>query len=154
MEQAELFSNETTQNFNKDAIKIQTQIDKYKVFFLNYENIVDLYEKYKRENKELFIELKDDTNDILTNERKTYYQDQEVDSLKFYYYYFLMSVYVICVISFGIFSLMYPSQSTTTAKIVIFLILIALPFISTFILGIIIYIIYELYNLLPKNAYR
>ena len=154
MEQAELFANQTRATFNADATKIQTQIEKYNSLFLNYENIVDLYKKYKRENEELFIELKDDTNDILTNDRKTYYQDQEVNSLNFYYYYFLITVYIICVISFGVFSLMYPSQSTTTAKIIIFFILIALPFISTFILGIIIYLIYELYNLLPKNAYR
>jgi hypothetical protein len=153
-QEAEEIANETRKKFNEDAANIQTQIQTYKGIFLNYENVVDLYEKYKRENSELFIELKDETNDILTNERKTYYEDQQIDSLKFYYYYFLMTVYVICVISFGIFSLIYPSQITTTAKIVMFLILIALPFISTFILGIIIYLIYELYNLLPKNAYR
>jgi hypothetical protein len=125
-------ANETSKKFNEDATKIQTQIDAYNGLFLNYENVVDLYKKYKRENEELFIEVKDETNDILTNERKTYYEDQQIDSLKFYYYYFLVTIYVICVMSFGIFSLIYPSQSTTTIKIVIFLFLIALPFISTY----------------------
>lgn len=151
---AKLIADETTQKFNEEATKIKTQIEIYNGLFLNYTNVVDLYEKYKRENAELLIELKDETNDVLTNERKTYYEDQQIDSLKFYYYYFLVTVYIICVMSFGIFSLMYPSQSTTTTKIVIFILLIALPFISTFILGKIIYLIYELYNLLPKNAYR
>ena len=151
---AKLIADETTQKFNDEATKIKTQIDTYNGLFLNYTNVVDLYEKYKIENVELFKELKDETNDVLTNERKTYYEDQQIDSLKFYYYYFLLTVYIICVMSFGIFSLMYPSQSTTTIKIVIFLLLLILPFISTFILGIIIYLIYELYNLLPKNAYR
>jgi hypothetical protein len=151
---AKLIADETTQKFNEEATKIKTQIEIYNGLFLNYTNVVDLYEKYKRENAELLSELKDETNDVLTNERKTYYEDQQIDSLKFYYYYFLVTVYIICVMSFGIFSLMYPSQSTTTTKIVIFILLIALPFISTFILGKIIYLIYELYNLLPKNAYR
>lgn len=153
-EQAQSFANATSQKFNEDTTKIQTQIEIYNNLFLNYANVVDLYEKYKRENSELFIELKDETNDVFTNERKTYYEDQQIDRLKFYYYYFLITVYVICVMSFGIFSLMYPSQSTTIIKIVIFILLLILPFISTFILGIIIYLIYELYTLLPKNAYR
>jgi hypothetical protein len=151
---AKLIADETTQKFNEEATKIKTQIDIYNGLFLNYTNVVDLYEKYKRENAELLIELKDEINDVLTNERKTYYEDQQIDSLKFYYYYFLVTVYIICVMSFGIFSLMYPSQSTTTKKIGIFILLIVLPFISTFILGKIIYLIYELYNFLPKNAYR
>jgi hypothetical protein len=151
---AKLIADETTQKFNEEATKIKTQIDIYNGLFLNYTNVVDLYEKYKRENAELLIELKDETNDVLTNERKTYYEDQQIDSLKFYYYYFLVTVYIICVMSFGIFSLLYPSQSTTTTKIGIFILLIILPFISTFILGKIIYLIYELYNFLPKNAYR
>ena len=117
---AKLIADETTQKFNDEATKIKTQIDTYNGLFLNYTNVVDLYEKYKIENVELFKELKDETNDVLTNERKTYYEDQQIDSLKFYYYYFLLTVYIICVMSFGIFSLMYPSQSTTTIKIVIF----------------------------------
>ena len=35
--------------------------------------------------------LKDESNDILTNERKTSYQDQGIDNLKFYYDIFLKS---------------------------------------------------------------
>ena len=151
---AKLIADETTTKINEEATKIRTQIETYNGLFLNYTNVVDLYEKYKRENVELLIELKDETNDVLTNERKTYYEDQQIDSLKFYYYYFLVTIYIIFVMSFGIFSLLYPSQSSTTTKIGIFILLIALPFISTFILGTIIYLIYELYNLLPKNAYR
>ena len=151
---AKLIADETTTTFNEEAHKIKTQVDIYNGLFLNFANVVDLYKKYKRENAELLIELKDETNDVLTNERKTYYEDQQIDSLKFYYYYFLVTIYIIFVMSFGIFSLLYPSQSTTTTKIGIFILLIALPFISTFILGVIIYLIYELYNLLPKNAYR
>ena len=151
---AKLIADETTTKINEEATKIRTQIETYNGLFLNYTNVVDLYEKYKRENVELLIELKDETNDVLTNERKTYYEDQQIDSLKFYYYYFLVTIYIIFVMSFGIFSLLYPSQSSTTTKIGIFILLIAHPVISTVILGTIIYLIYELYNLLPTNAYR
>jgi hypothetical protein len=153
-QQAQIIVNQTKQKVNEEATKIQTQIETYNGLFLNYSNVFDLYTKYKRENVELLIELKDETNDVLTNERKTYYEDQQINSLKFYYYYFLLTVYIICVISFGIFSLMYPLKSTIKTKIIIFILLIILPFISTFILGKIIFLIYELYNLLPKNVYQ
>jgi ABC-type transport system involved in cytochrome bd biosynthesis fused ATPase/permease subunit len=113
-----------------------------------------LFKKDKKENIELYQELKDESNDILTNERKTYYEDQNIDSLKTYYYYFLLVIYIICVICFGVFSLIYPSQTDWKIRLFALIAFIALPFFSTWILGKIIYFIYEAYNLLPKNVYN
>jgi lipopolysaccharide export LptBFGC system permease protein LptF len=113
-----------------------------------------LYKKYKVENKELLKELKDDTNDVLTNERKTYYEDQRIDGLKFYYYYFLVTIYVICVICFAAFSFIYPSHSSFGVRVATLIGLIALPFVSSWILGNIIALVYKAYSLLPKNVYR
>ena len=152
-QKAQLISTKFTENFNEEIIKIRSQIVTYDGLLLNFRNIVDLLIKYKEDNKELYDEFKEESNDILTNERKTYYEDQNIDSLKFYYFYFLLSIYVICVICFGAFSLMYPSQTSWKVRLGIFIGLIALPFLSTWILGLIIYLIYEIYNLLPKNVY-
>ena len=141
-------------NFDNKAAQVKTQIDTYSGLFLNFENVYDLYDKYKKRNIELLTELKDETNDVLTNERKTYYEDQGIDNLKFYYYYFLFTVYIVCIILFGFFSLKYPSQYSIVARICIFIFLIVLPFISSFILGNFIYLLHETYNLLPKNVYN
>ena len=150
---AQLISENFEQNFIEESIKINSQIETYQGLLINFKNVVDLFRKYKRENIELFKELKEETNDVLTNERKTYYEDQNIDNLKFYYYYFLLTIYVIFVFCFAAFSLMYPSQTSWKIKLALLVVFIALPFFSTFILGKIIYFIYEAYNLLPKNIY-
>ena len=147
-------SSKFIQQFEKDDVIFNSQLDTYDALLLNYKNVYDLFFKYKEENTELFKELKDETNDTLTNDRKTFYQDQQIDGLKFYYFYFLLIIYIICVICFGIFSLIYPSPTSFKIKIIIFIGLLILPFFSSWILGIIIYLLYEIYNLLPKNVYK
>jgi len=142
------------QNFNEEEALTSIQIDTYDGLLVNFHNVIDLYNKYKIENKELFKDLKNDTNDVLTNERKTFYEDQRIDGLKFYYYYILLTIYVVCVICFVIFSFVYPSQSSTRTQLVTFAGLIALPFVSTWLLGKIVSVIYIAYNTLPKNVYR
>ena len=142
------------QNFNKEKSSVTTQIDTYDGIRVNFRNVFDLFNKYKIENKLLFKDLQNDTNDVLTNERKTFYEDQRIDGLKFYYYYILMTVYVICVICFIIFSFVYSSQSNMKSQFAVLVGLIALPFVSTWLLGNIVSVIYIAYNSLPKNVYR
>ena len=152
-EKAEQIANNFTEYFLADSVKIETQIDTYQGLLLNFKNVVELYLNYKKENVQLIKDLKDETGDVLTNERKTYYADQKIDGLKSFYFYFLLTIYVFCVICFGIFSIMYPSQSNLIIRVATFIGFILLPFFSTWILGKIIYFIYNLYELLPKNVY-
>jgi hypothetical protein len=97
--------------------------------------------------------LKDETSDTLTNARKTYYEDEGIDSLKFWYYYVLLTIYVIFVISFGVLSFIYPSQVNWKYRLVIFVGLAGLPFISTYLLDLLLVILNYLYGLMPKNAH-
>jgi hypothetical protein len=113
-----------------------------------------LYLKYKEENIQLITDLKNVTSDVLTNERKTFYQDQKIDGLKNFYFYILWSIYIICFVGFVVFSLWYPSQTSFTVKIASIIGFLALPFVSKWILGQIIYLIYKGYELLPKNVYQ
>jgi hypothetical protein len=152
-EKAQVISDKFIENFNEEVIKLKSQINTYKGLLLNFKNVFELFRKYKKENIELFKELKEQTNDILTNERKTYYEEQNIDTLKTFYSYFLLVIYIICVICFGLFSLIYPSQIKFIIRLVIFIALIILPFFSSWILSMIIYLIHNLYNLLPKNIY-
>ena len=120
---------------------------------INFKNVAELYLKYKKENVQLVKDLKNETNDVLTNERKTYYEDQKIDGLKGFYYYILLGIYIICLIGFIIFSLMYPSQTSFMRKLASIIGFILLPFLSTWILDKIIYLIYAVYDMLPKNVY-
>jgi hypothetical protein len=142
------------EKYDEITKKIKQQIETYEGILINFRNVADLYLKYKKENVELGKQFKNTANDVLTNERKTFYQDQQVDVLKFYYYYIILIVYIICVFLYCIFSLMYPSKSDWKVRFAIFILFILLPFVSTWILGLFIYIVYELYNLIPKNVYK
>ena len=142
-----------TQNFNNEVITIKTQINTYNGTLINFRNILDLYTQYKKENIELFKQVKYQSNDVLVNERKTYYEDQNIDSLGFYYFYFLLSIYAVCVLCFIVFYFIYPSQSSWKIIIGIIILFVALPFISSWILASVIYLLYRLYEFLPKNVY-
>jgi len=146
-------SNQFTQTFNNEVIQTRSQIDSYSGILINFRNIVDLYIQYKEENKELFKELKYKTNDVLTNERKTYYEDQNINNLKLVYFYILLVIYIICAACFMIFYFIYPSN--VSWKIILSLVIgfILLPFISSWILSGIIYLLYKVYGILPKNVY-
>jgi len=151
-EKAQEISLKFTENFHTDSQAIKTQIETYQGLLINFKNVAELYLKYKKENVQLIKDLKDETNDVLTNERKTYYEDQKIDGLKGIYFYFLLTIYIICLIGFIIFSLMY-SQSNWKVKLASIIGFIALPFFSTWILGKIIYLIYKVYDMLHKNVY-
>lgn len=153
-EEAQKKADEFKQKQEDIKINIQRQLDSYGGVLLNYKNIAELYLKYKKENVELVKELKKTSNDVLTNERKTYYQDQQSDVLKFYYYYIILLIYIICVVFFGAISFIYPSQTDWKIRFGIFLLFVFLPFIATRLLGFIIYIIYGIYYMLPKNVYK
>jgi hypothetical protein len=152
-EKAEQISDKFTEHFTNDSTEIKRHIETYQGLLLNFKNVAELYLKYKKENIQLIKDLKDETNDVLTNERKTYYEDQKIDGLKSFYYYILLGIYIICLIGFIVFSLMYPSQTNWKIKLASFIGFILLPFFSTWILGKIIYLIYTAYELLPKNVY-
>ena len=152
-EKAQEITDTFTEYFVSDSKEITTQIDTYEGLLINFKNVAELYLNYKKENVQLIKDLKNETNDVLTNERKTYYEDQKIDGLKGFYYYILLGIYIICLIGFIIFSLMYPSQTSFMRKLASIIGFILLPFLSTWILDKIIYLIYAVYDMLPKNVY-
>ena len=96
-EKADVFVKLFKDSYETEISKIKTQLDTYNGLLINFRNIVDLYKQYKKENKDLFEELKEETNDILTNDRKTYYENQQIDGLNSTYYYILCVIYYIIV---------------------------------------------------------
>lgn len=140
--------------YDTDVNKIKSLLETYNGIFINFRNVIDLYEQYKVENINLFKQLKDDTNDLLTNERKTYYEDQEIDSLNKYYNYLLWIIYIIVVICYVLFSLFYPTTFSLLRRMIILIAFIILPFISTWLLGKFIQFLYWLFSFVPKNVYK
>lgn len=153
-EKAEIISEKFKETYSDEISKINTQLDTYNSLLVNFRNVADLYTQYKKENIQLFKELKNQTNDVLTNERKTYYEDQEIESLNGYYIYIFWIIYIIVFICFVIFSIVYPTQTSLTIRVLLLCVFILLPFVSTWILGKIIQLIYFLFSFVPKNVYK
>ena len=153
-DEAQAITDQITKLVNAAVADISADIESYNGLLLNFKNVVELLKKYVKENLELEKDLKDEIDDVAKNDRKTYYENQEIDNLKFYYHYLLLTIYVICLICFIIFGFKYPSQISVVKRVFIFIGLVILPFISTWILGIFIKLIYYLYSLLPKNVYK
>ena len=96
-EKADLISVKFQENFDKETNQVVRQIETYEGILINFKNVVDLYFHYKKENIKLFNKLKKETNNVLTNERKSYYINQESDNLTYFYFYFLLIIYIIIV---------------------------------------------------------
>lgn len=139
--------------FNTEIKHATTAVDSYNGLLTNLDNVFELYYKYKNENNELYKTYQNTSSDVLTNERKTYYQDQGVSFLNYIYKYIILTIYVIIVIAYFIFNFIYPTQYNFKYRIIIFIILVILPYISAYILSYLIKLLYTIYNLLPKNVH-
>ena len=138
--------------FNRIIDGITNILPDYTTKYTEYSYLFDLYTKYDDEHDNYNTSTQKEFTDLLKNERKTYYEDQGIDSLHSYYYW-LLAVYIltviVCVISFFIF----PSDWLPMKKMLVLFVLVMLPFGSSYIMTVIIRLLHGAYNLLPKNAY-
>jgi len=140
-------------NFNNEVAQIQIKINDSVTIFNNATNIKDLYFKYKYENNNFKKKYTTEHSDIETNDRKTYYENQEIEILNTIYK-VLKAIYIIMVIVYFGLIFAYDSPYNWKIKFAILIFLIIIPFVSTKILSFIISIIYKLYDFLPKNVYK
>jgi hypothetical protein len=141
-----------TVTFNNIIDGIKNIIPAYSTQLSEYSYLFELYTKYDDENERYDTNTKKEFTDILKNERNTYYQDQGIDSLH-YYYCWLLVVYIITVIVFVVSIFVFPSDWSIMKKMIVLLVLVMLPFGSSYIMSIIIRLLHGTYNLLPKNVY-
>jgi len=140
------------EKFKNEVKNITSSVSTYHSLFINHTNVLDLYKTYKTENIILEKKVKNDSSDIMTNERKTFYEDQGIDTLNLYYY--IMSiVYIITLVGFAISIYFAPSSFSVKVKCGILVGLIILPFISSRIVSSIVSATNKIYNVMPKNAH-
>jgi len=151
-EKAEMVITTFQSNFNDEIENIKTSYDTYSGLLLNFAHIVELYTKLVKENAALTLEVKNKTSDVLTNDRKTYYEDQSIDNLIFYHRIF-MFFYIICLIVFAVSIFVFPSTSTKGTLIAILIFFIIYPFICVRIFKFIYYIKDLIMGLFPKDVY-
>ena len=139
-------------NFNDGIQKAKDSYDTYSGLLLNFAHIVELYTKLVKENAFLTLQLKNKTSDVLTNDRKTYYEDQSIDNLGFYHK-IILFFYVIFVIVFAVSIFVFPSTSTRGTLLGILVFFIIYPFICVRLFNFFYYIKDTIMGVLPKDVY-
>lgn len=140
--------------YQEESDAVRLQLDTLDALAKNVANVEELADKYKRENAQLARQLKEDAGEVVTNERRTFYENQQNEALDNYYYYLFLVVYMIAVLGFFVFSLISPGNTLSWKTRALWVaLLFALPWMSTWILGVIVWVVYSIINLLPKNVY-
>jgi hypothetical protein len=146
-----------TSTIQKDITNIinneTRNVNTYNGLLINLNNIYEYYQGYLKENIELENKLKTMKSDIVTNDRKTYYEEQGIESLKKYYI-IIFIVYAIVVVSFIVCCFVMSSNLSIKIKVVILVLLIIYPFISSWLLTQMIHLYNKTTELLPKNVYK
>jgi hypothetical protein len=150
---AVVLSKKMTTQFNDAIASTNSLTDIYSSLNSNYQNIEDLYNKYVKENVYLKKGINSTESDTVTNDRKTYYEIQENDRLK-YWIIFFKWLYAITVIIFIIKMILGKSEYSLKIKIGILCLLILYPFVINKILLYLYTIIKRIFTLIYKNEYK
>jgi hypothetical protein len=120
---------------------------------INSEYTSELLKKYADENIALKLQLRNSRGDILTNDRKTYYETDALNQLQLWYR-FWWYIYYILMLVFTIAMVVSPSQLTMVTKVVIFVLLFFYPYYVDYIVSWIHGLYINMRNNLPKNVYN
>jgi len=137
--------------FNEAAANAKILMGAYDTNLTNAVNLLDSYTNYVNENNGMKQRLEQMGGDIDTNDRKTYYEDEAIDSLDFYYswminfYFLLVSIFAICWVLF-------PSLYPNNVKGFALLFFVIYPLFSTRLLQYIFYLYNQFLELLPNKA--
>ena len=139
--------------FNNNVEEATSLVDTYNTLENQEEYLIDLKNKYTKENKILTIEINSIFNDIVTNDRKTYYQSQNMTNVNGWYRLYNV-IYVILFIIFLVLILTVSNKYSFKIKAVIIILFLIYPWIASFIIFRIIAFFQHISSLLPKNIYK
>ena len=126
----------------------------YNSDLINSTNTKDLYQEYLQKTELLEKKLKDSHGDILTNDRKTYYESEALTGL-YNWYSFLWYAYYLMVIVFILMAFLVPNDFSIAKKIIISAFIVFFPYMTfplfQYIKG---WVIRTYYILFPKNIYK
>ena len=99
------------------------------------------------------MKLRDNHGDILTNDRKTYYESEALDRLKLWYT-FWWYIYYIFVIIFLLAIFLTPSKFSIFIKLFVLILLVFYPYYVDYIYTSLTNLFKNIYNSLPKSVYN
>jgi hypothetical protein len=152
-QKAEKIAGLITESFNEEVASALTMNQYYNTDIINCRYTEELLANIIKQNKSLSLKLRNSHGDILTNDRKTYYENTASERLQLWYK-FLWYIYYILVIVFLIGIFLVPSKVSLIIKIVILVLLIFYPYYVDYIWSWLYNTILNMYTQLPKNVYN
>ena len=124
----------------------------YQSDFINVNHAKELHQSLVQKNKDLGDRLKDILNDISTSDRKTYYEDQELDDLHWWYNIYL-AIYIILLVTFVISSFLVPTEMSKYKRIAVVVFLGLYIFLAKYAAIALIKLWEYIGSFFPKNVY-
>jgi hypothetical protein len=141
------------QEFDQNVDNADNLIATYETSDNQSEYMIDLKNKYIKENAALTMKIKNITTDIVTNDRKTYYQEQNMDRVDGWFHLYI-AVYIILFAILGICIFIANSKYSFKVKLFIFILFLLYPFVSKYIIILIVGVFENVSELFPKNIYK
>jgi len=139
--------------FNKQVDIATNLTTTYNSLYTNYTYVKELYHDYVNENAETHKHIGRLNSDVVTADRKTYYESQNYETLTKWYYIFRW-IYIILLIAFFIGLFLAESDKSRIYKWTVFILLVIYPIVINYIIAYLLKTWSQLYTLLPKNIYK
>lgn len=150
---AEIMGKMIADNFRDEIINAKTMNSYYNTELTNSDHTKELYAVYLEKNKVIQNGIKNHHADVLTNDRKTYYETEALEDLKSWYTFFWY-LYYLCVMPIFTFALITKSSLHFAVRIIIANVLLAYPYYIDFIVRSIYGVFHSAWKQLPKNVYN
>jgi len=152
LEKAQNKSNEVSINFNKNLTTTTELNDTLGSLTTNNAHMVDLYETYVAENASLKAKIISYGADLITNDRKTFYEVQNYDFLITWFKVWRW-IYFILLIVFTVGIFLSKSMYSLKVKIGLLSLFVIYPFVINYIVEYLLQFVEKAISLLPKNIY-
>ena len=152
--QASQIGDKITSSFEKTVTESTKLSDLYETVYTNYDYLEDLYNNYTNVNTGLKTDINNATGDVVTSDRKTYYESQNYNYLKNWYTVYKF-VYIVIIIIFIIFLFVRKSEYSFVSRVFILILFILYPiYITQSVFWIWNNVILRIWELLPSNIYK
>lgn len=154
---AEEIADQIKTHFNDELENANTMNQYLNTATINSNYTKELLAKYVTKNQELKQELRSTRGDILTNDRKTYYETDALNTLESWYKFMLGIYYLLAIVLLIFFVTNWSVGSAATSlikKIIVFILVFFYPFYIHYVLRMLSQFFTRIYNKLPKNVYN
>jgi hypothetical protein len=152
-QKADMMGKMIADNFNEEINNANLMNSYYNTELTNSGYTKELYSVYLEKNQSTQKNIKGHYSDVLTNDRKTYYETEALEDLK-YWHYVLWIIYYFFIMPLFIYGLVSKSSYHFLIKLLIGFIVIAYPYYIDFILRTIYGFFHSIWIQLPKNVYN